>query len=62
MKYNVTYTIEEDYEMVIEANSMQEAMSKAKDKYLSADFKTKQVHNLNKIMFLIKTDSGIWQL
>lgn len=38
MKYYVTYKIESRYITEIEANSVEEALQKANDKYLDADF------------------------
>lgn len=60
MKYNVVYTIEEKYVADIEADSIQEAMNKAKAKYLNVDFKTKLDSSCNRIM--VCDENGFWDL
>ena len=60
MKYSVIYTIDEKYVAEVEADSIQEAMNKAKDRYYNADFKTEQDTSCNRIM--VYDENGFWDL
>lgn len=61
MKYYVTYKIDARYTAEVDANSIEEAMDKAKSEYYDADFGVAEDIDAETIMVQNKEGDYLWE-
>ena len=61
MKYYVTYRIDARYTAEVEANSLEEAMDKARDEYYDADFGVAE--DIDAATVIVEDENGnfVWE-